>query len=158
VADNDRTSVLGKSATVAARVEPLRGRPSDETSAAFVPTGPSAERAFLQERLTFLLVIAWIASSGFVIMRVVLNAVYERVRQAPLERFPWFHVLATLVLFAMWVIARGGTLSERGLRRLDAWGIVAASFAYAVMEWTMPLSWRPDQLGLLIANAVLLGR
>ena len=26
------------------------------------------------------------------------------------------------------------------------------------MAWTMPLSWRPDQLVLLILNAVLLGR
>ena len=83
------TEASGNSATVAVRVEPARARASDETSAAFVPTGPSAERTFFQERLAFFYLIAWIASSGFLVMRVVLNAVAERsARGAPLESVP----------------------------------------------------------------------
>jgi serine/threonine-protein kinase len=150
--------VSGDSATVAVRVEPARARPSDETSAAFVPTGPSAERSFLQERLAFFYLIAWTASSGFLVMRIVLNAVAVRsARGAPLEKFPVFHLAATAILFLDWILARGAT-SERALRRIDALGTIAAAFAYAAMERTMPLTWRPDQLVLLIANAVLLGR
>ena len=152
------TGASGDSATVAVRVEPARARASDETSAAFVPTGPSAERTFLQERLAFFLLIAWIASSGFLVMRIVLNAVAERsARGAPLEKFPIFHLVATAILFLDWILARGAS-SERTLRRVDAFGTIAAAFAYAAMERTMPLTWRPDQLVLLIANAVLLGR
>ncbi len=155
---DSRTEASGDSATVALRVEPARARGSDETSGAFVPTGPSAERTFFQERLAFFYLIAWIASSGFLVMRVVLNVVAERsARGAPLERFPVFHLAATAILFLDWILARGAS-SERALRWVDAIGTIAAAFAYAAMERTMPLTWRPDQLVLLIANAVLLGR
>ncbi len=147
------------SETFAARLEPVRPRASDETSAAFVPTGPSGERDFLAERLALFGRIACLASSGFLTMRVILNAVAEHgARGLPLERFPVFHLIATVILGLIWIVARGRGLSDCGLRRLDAGGTVAAALAYAAMALTMPLPWRPDQLVLLILNAVLLGR
>jgi hypothetical protein len=139
------------------RVEAARVRGSEEP-AGFAPTDPSGERDFLAERLALFALIACLASSGFLIMRVVLNAVAERSsRGAPLEKFPVFHLVATVVLLLVWLLA-GSRPSNRGLRRLDAAGTIAAALAYAVMAWTMPVSWRPDQLVLLIMNAVLLGR
>jgi serine/threonine-protein kinase len=147
------------SATFAARLEPVRPLASDETSAAFVPTGPSGERDFLAERLALFGKIACLASSGFLTMRVVLNAVAERsTRGAPLERFPVFHLVATAILGLIWWTARSRRISDRSLRRLDAVATIAAALAYAAMALTMPLPWRPDQLVLLILNAVLLGR
>ena len=140
------------------RVEAARVRGS-EPSAAFAPTGPSAERDFFAERLALFGRIAFLASSGFLLMRVVLNAVAERgAHGAPLEKFPVFHLVATACLLAIWLLAGSRSFSNRRLRTLDAVGTIAAALAYAAMAWTMPLSWRPDQLVLLIMNAVLLGR
>jgi serine/threonine-protein kinase len=140
------------------RVEALRLRGSDPP-AAFAPTGPSGERDFLAERLALFGRIACLASSGFLVMRVVLNAIASQsARHAPLEKFPFFHLVATAILFLIWMLAGSRALSDRGLRRLDAAGTIAAAFAYALMESTMPLPWRSDQLVLLILNAVLLGR
>jgi hypothetical protein len=140
------------------RVEAARVRGSEEP-AGFAPTDPSGERDFLAERLALFVRIAFFASSGFLVMRVVLNAIAARgTRGAPLERFPVFHLVATGVFLLMWILAGSRTPSNSGLRRLDAAGTIAAALGYAVMAWTMPVSWRPDQLVLLILNAVLLGR
>jgi eukaryotic-like serine/threonine-protein kinase len=156
MSDSDKTVPSGASATLHVEAARVRG---SEPSAAFAPTGPSAERDFCAERLALFARIACLASTGFLIMRVVLNAVAQRsARGAPLERFPVFHLVATLVFLALWLLAGSRGLSNRGLRRLDAAGTIAAALAYAVMAWTMPVSWRPDQLVLLILNAVLLGR
>jgi serine/threonine-protein kinase len=140
------------------RVEAARMRGSTPP-AAFAPTDPSGEREFLAERLALFARIACLASSGFLLMRVVLNAVAERsARSAPLEKFPVFHLVATAILLSVWLLAGSRAFSNRGLRRLDAAGTIAAALAYNVMAWTMPLSWRSDQLVLLILSAVLLGR
>src|SRR5512134_195028 len=169
MADSDRTIPSGASGATSGggqtsesgttlHVEAARVRGS-EPPAAFAPTGPSAERDFFAERLALFGRIACLASSGFLVMRVVLNAVAARgTRHAPLERFPVFHLVATAILLVIWLMAGRHASSNRGLRRLDAAGTIAAGLAYAVMAWTMPLSWRPDQLVLLIMNAVLLGR
>ena len=155
--DSDRTMPSDASGTTL-RVEAARVRGSD-APAAFAPTDPSGEREFFAERLALFARIACLASSGFLIMRVVLNAVAERgPRGVPLEKFPVFHLVATGILLIVWLVAGSRRLSNRGLRRLDAAGTIAAALAYAVMAGTMPLSWRPDQLVLLILNAVLLGR
>jgi hypothetical protein len=139
------------SRTAFAHVEAARVRGS-ESSAAFAPTGPSAERDFLAERLALFARIACLASTGFFVMRLVLDALWK------LETFPWFHLAATAILLVIWVLAGSRSLSDRGLRRLDAAGTIAAVLAYAMMIPTMAVAWRPDQLVLLIANAVLLGR
>jgi serine/threonine-protein kinase len=139
-------------------VEAARLRGS-EPPAAFAPTDASGERDFLAERLALFGRIACLASTGFLIMRVILNEIAERgARQAPLERFPVFHLVATAVLLGIWLMAGSRAVSNRELRRLDAAATIAAGFAYSVMAWTMPLSWRSDQLVLLIMNSVLLGR
>ena len=140
------------------RVEAARMRGSTPP-AAFAPTDASGERDFLAERLALFARIACLASSGFLLMRIVLNAVAERsARHAPLERFPVFHLVATVIFSSVWLLAGSHAFSNRGLRRLDAAGTIAAALAYNVMAWTMPLSWRSDQLVLLILSAVLLGR
>jgi len=157
ILDSDRTMPSDAAGTTL-HVEAARVRGS-EAPAGFAPTDPSGEREFFAERLALFARIACLASSGFLIMRVVLNAVAERgTRGAPLERFPVFHLVATGILLVIWLVAGSRRLSNRGLRRLDAAGTIAAAIAYAVMAGTMPLSWRPDQLVLLILNAVLLGR
>ena len=144
--------------TALAHVEAVRVRGS-EPPAAFAPTGPSGERTFLAERLALFACIAALASSGFLVMRIVLNAVAERSsRAAPLEAFPVFHLVATAILGFVWTLARQPALDDRLLRRLDAAGTIAAALAYEAMALTMAVSWRPDQLVLLILNAVLLGR
>ncbi|HEX9687682.1 MAG TPA: serine/threonine-protein kinase, partial [Thermoanaerobaculia bacterium] len=134
-----------------AHVEAARVRGSEPT-AAFAPTGPSAERDFLAERLALFARIACLASTGFLVMRLVLNALWN------LENFPYLHLAATAILLVIWVVAGSRVLSDRGLRRLDAAGTIGAALAYAMMIPTMAVAWRPDQLVLLIANAVLLGR
>ncbi len=142
-----------------ARLEPIRVR-GTEPPEGIAPAGPSGERDFLAERLALFARIACLASSGFLVMRVIINALANRdpARTAPLEGFPIFHLAATAVLFLIWMLAGNRAFEERGLRRLDASGTIAAALCYALMERTMPLSWRPDQLVLLILNAVLLGR
>jgi hypothetical protein len=147
------------SRTLATRVEPLRLL-GTAPSAAFAPTDPSGERNFLAERLALFGRIACLASSGFIVMRFALNAFAKQsvARPSPLYPFPVFHLVATAILFLIWILAGSRTLSDRRLHRLDAAGTIGAAFAYAMMESTLPLAWRPDQLVLLILNAVLLGR
>jgi len=147
------------SGTLSARVEPLRLLGTEPT-AAFVPTGPSAERDFLAERLALFARIAYLASGGFLVMRLVIDAVSSRRGVGPplSDGFPLFHLAATAILFLVWMLAGSRAFSDRGLRRLDAAGTIAAALAYALMTLTMPIAWRPDQLVLLILNAVLLGR
>jgi len=140
------------------RVEAARMRGSTPP-AAFAPTDASGEREFLAERLALFGRIACLASSGFLLMRIVLNAVAERsARHAPLESFPVFHLAATAILLLVWLLAGSRAFSNRGLRRLDAAGTIAAALAYVMMILTMPIPWRPDQLVLLILSAILLGR
>jgi len=154
-----RREPSGESATLSARIEPLRVRGTGP-SGAMAPTGPSGEREFFAERLAFFARIACLASSGFVVMRIGINAYLKQRAVEPvlLYPFPYFHLAATAILFFMWMLAGSRTLSDRGLRRLDAAGTIGAGLAYAMMESTMPLAWRPDQLVLLVLNAVLLGR
>src|SRR6266705_4005070 len=128
------------------RVEAARLRGSTPP-AAFAPTDASGEREFLAERLALFARVACLASSGFLLMRIVLNAVAERsARQAPLERFPVFHLAATVILLLVWLLAGSHAFSNRGLRRLDAAGTIVAALAYVMMILTMPIPWRPDQL------------
>ena len=159
VSESDTGQTLASDASSATmRVDVARVRGSD-APAAFAPTDPSGERGFLAERLALFAKIACLASTGFLLMRIVLNAVAERsARGAPLEGFPLFHLIASGILLLMWMWAGHISLSHRGLRLLDAAGTIAAALAYAAMGSTMPISWRPDQLGLLVLNAVLLGR
>ena len=159
MSDSDATVVSGATVplsgegpeTPVSHVEAARARGS-EPSAGFAPTSASAEREFLAERLALFARIACLASSGFLVMRLVLNALWN------LERFPAFHLAATAIFLVVWILAGRRTLSDRGLRRLDATGTIGAALAYAMMIPTMSVPWRPDQLVLLIANAVLLGR
>ena len=136
------------------RIEAARVRGSEPT-AAFAPSGPTGESEFLAERLVLFGRIACLASSGFLLMRLAINAFSRR---AVFEDFPAAHLTATAILLLVWILAGSRTFSDRGLRRLDAAGTIAASLAYVMMVLTMPLAWRPDQLVLLILNAVLLGR
>jgi serine/threonine-protein kinase len=120
----------------------------------FAPSGPTAERDFLAERIALFGRVACLASSGFLLMRLGINAATKR---PVLEAFPAAHLAATTALLVLWILAGRG-LSSRGLLRLDSVGTIAASLAYEAMVLTMPLAWRPDQLVLLILNAILLGR
>src|SRR5262249_26642253 len=65
---------------------------------------------------------------------------------------------ATIFFLVAWLLAGSRASSALGLRRIDAAGTITAALAYALMVLTMPVTWRPDQLVLLILNAVLLGR
>jgi eukaryotic-like serine/threonine-protein kinase len=143
--------------TVLEHVEPARLRGS-EPPIAFAPSGPSGERDFLAERLALFGQIAFIASTGFLIMRVILDATARPGRTSAFDYVPTFHVAATAILLLIWILAGSRRFSEGGLRRLDEAGTIGASLGYALMAWTMPLVWRPDQLVLLILNALLLGR
>ena len=137
-----------------AHIEAARVQGSAPT-AAFAPSGLTAERDFLAERLGLFGRIACLASSAFLLMRLGINIFAHRY---VLERFPVAHLAATLILASIWILAGSPAFTRRGLRALDAAATIAASFAYALMVLTMPLAWRPDQLVLLILNAVLLGR
>ncbi len=148
-------ATAGESRVLSSRVEPL-GLRGTTPSMAFAPSGPSGERDFLAERLALFGRIACLASSGFLVMRLALDAVSKRTPR--LEYFPFAHLAATAILLLVWILAGSRALSDASLRRVDAVGTVSASLAYAVMTLTMPLAWRPDQLVLLILNAVLLGR
>ena len=149
-------SSTSKGSAAGTRVEVARVRGSDQ-AAVVAPTGPSGERDFFAERLALFTMIAGSASGAFFIMRIVLDAT-ARPASLRIEPFPLFHLAATSIFLATWVAARGRALSEATLAGLDTWGTVAASFFYALMCATMPVSWRPDMLGVLILNAVLVGR
>jgi serine/threonine-protein kinase len=135
------------------RIEPVRVRGS-EPAAGFAPTKPSAERDFLAERLAFFAKIACLASTGFLIMRFAIDVANGR------GVFPFHvtHLVATVILFFMWILAGTRALSEKALRWMDAAGTISASLFYVGIVPTMPAETRPHQLVLLILNAVLVGR
>ncbi len=154
VSPQSRSGQSEESRTLHAHIEAARVHGSEPTGA-FAPSGPTGESEFLAERLALFGRIACLASSGFLLMRFAINAFAKR---AVFESFPVAHLAATAILLLVWILAGSRTFSNRGLRRLDASATIAASLAYAMMVLTMPLAWRPDQLVLLILNAVLLGR
>jgi serine/threonine-protein kinase len=140
------------------RVEAARVRGSEEP-AGFAPTDPSGERDFLAERLALFARIASLASSGFLVTNLVIAARTRPGGVGPIfHEFHYFHLAATVIFFLVWILAGSRALSEPGLRRLEAAGVVGAALAYAGMILTTPGEGRPDQLVLLIANAVLFGR
>src|SRR5262249_23237789 len=143
-----------KSTAFSTRVEPARLRGSD-ADAAFAPRGPSSEHDFFAERLALFARIACLASGGFFVMRIAISYFTKR---SLLGGFSLPPLAATLIFLVVWLLAGSRALSDIGLRRLDATGTIAAALAYEVMVLTMPVTWRPDQLVLLILNAVLLGR
>jgi serine/threonine-protein kinase len=143
----------GGSPASVGRIEAARALGSEPT-VAIAPSGPTAERDFLAERLALFGRVAFLASSAFLLMGFVLNALAKR---PVVETFPAAHLAATTSLLLIWVLAGRG-LSHRGLLRLDAAGMIGACLAYNAMALTMPPAWRPDLLVNLILNAVLLGR
>jgi serine/threonine-protein kinase len=148
------TSRSGRSPSPGTRIEPAALLGSDPT-AAQAPTGPSAEREFFAERLAFFNQIAGFASSGFLVMRMLMEVIAGR---PPLNNFPVFHLVASLIFIATWITARSVPLSLPALRRLDAAATIAACVCYILMMFGIPHAWRPDGVVLLILNAVLLGR
>src|SRR5262249_46769621 len=147
-------SPAGDSITFSTRVEPawLRGSDAD---AVFAPRGPSGERDFFAERLALFGRIACLASGGFFVMRVAISFFSKH---SLLGDFSLPHLAATIIFLVVWLLAGSGAFSDLGLRRIDAAGTITAAFAYEMMVLTMLVTWRPDQLVLLILNAVLLGR
>ncbi len=145
------------SRTVVVRVEAARVRGSTP-AAGFAPTDASGQRDFFAERLALFGRIACLASTGFLVMRLAINAVSKPGVRSLFDDVPFFHLAATAILFLVWMLAGSRAFSNRGLRRIDAWGTIGANLAYAMMILTMPFAWRADQLVLLILNAVLLGR
>lgn len=146
------TTPLGDPAE-GAHIQPVRVRGS-EPAAALAPVGPSAERDFLAERLAFFSKIACLASTGFLIMRLTIDAAAGR----GVLPFHIAHLTGTVILLFVWILAGSRGFSGIGLRCLDAAGTIAASLAYVAMVSTMPPETRPHQLVLLILNAVLVGR
>ena len=128
--------------TFGAWIEPERVR-SNEPTAAIAPLGSSGERDFLAERLALFGRIACLASSAFLLMRLVLNGLARQsvAREAVLLRFPIFHPVATAILLLIWMLAGRRALTDKGLRRLDAAGTIAASFAFALMESRIVATW-----------------
>jgi serine/threonine-protein kinase len=143
-----------RSPSAGTRIEPaaLLGT---EPTAAQAPTGPSAEREFFAERLAFFNQIACLASTGFLVMRMLMEVIAGR---PPLNNFPVLHLLASGIFLAAWILARSWPLSLSALRRLDAAATIAACLCYILMMFGIPSDWRPDGIVLLILNAVLLGR
>jgi hypothetical protein len=142
---NDRFGSTGLDSGSATRIQAARVRGS-EPADVVAPSGPTGERGFFAERLSLFARIACTASAGFLVMRVVMNALSDRVA-LPRESFPWWHLAATATFFFVWIFASGRTFTARGLRRLDAGGTILAAVDYAFMATTMPLSWRPDSSG-----------
>src|SRR5262245_23101456 len=87
------------SPTFSAHLEPVHLRGDETPTAAFAPSGPSGERAFLAERLALFAKIGFFASTGFLVNRVVLNALAAQARGVPLQRYDVFHLIATAILF-----------------------------------------------------------
>ena len=151
-ADRPAGAGTGERPVSVTRIEAARAIGSEPS--AFAPSGPTAERDFLAERLALFGRSAFLASSAFLLMGFVLNAL---ARRPVVEIFPAAHLVASALLLAIWVLPGRG-LSRGGLVRLDAAATISACFAYQVMALTMPSPWRPDLLVSLILNAVLLGR
>ena len=154
--ESDQTVVTDVSGATM-RVDVARVRGSD-APAAFAPTDASGERDFLAERLALFARVAFLASTGFLVVGQILSSPARTIGLPWFERVPILHIAATAFFLAMWLLARSRRLSNRGLRRLDAIGTIGAGLSYTAMGLTMPISWRPDELILLIMNVVLLGR
>src|SRR5215471_5229474 len=84
-------------------VQPARTRASEETSGAFAPTSPTGERDFFAERLALFTQIATFASSGFLLMRIVIRLLAQRagVPESVIESFSYFHLAATATFLVM---------------------------------------------------------
>src|SRR6266545_6322767 len=91
------------SRTVVVRVEAARVRGSTP-AAGFAPTDASGQRDFLAERLALFARIACLASSGFLVMRLAINAFTKPGGVRSLfDDVPFFHLVATAILLLVWI-------------------------------------------------------
>jgi len=125
------------------------------------PSDSSGERDFFGERLALFARATLFASAGFFAAGFLIHALWPALEErAPSLGRPelLFHLAAMAVLLVMWLAARQPSLKEAGLRRVDAFGTIAALALFACMGGSMPLAWRPEEIALLVANSVLLYR
>jgi hypothetical protein len=124
-------------------------------------TGSSGERDFLGERLSLFGRAVFFASSSFVVAGIFIYRLWPGTGQAGLSLthpMMLFHLAAIAVFLLMWLIARLPGVPEGALRAVDGVGTVGGIGLHVLMTASMPVSWRPEMLALLIANAILLYR
>ncbi|MGE5413798.1 MAG: serine/threonine-protein kinase [Syntrophomonadaceae bacterium] len=124
-------------------------------------SGSSGERDFLSERVSQFGRAVFFASGSFVLAGFLIYTLWPVPGQpAPSLMHPTmlFHLAAITVFLVMWLAGRQHGLSEGALRRLDAGGTIGGILLHVGMTANMPISWRPEMLALLIANAILMYR
>ena len=132
-----------------------------ETGMAQVPLDSSGERDFLRERIGLYALATLLASTAFFAAGFLIQSLWPPIGWVPatLGRPDiLFHLAACAVLFLMWIGTRQPGLSGGTLHFADAAGTIATFGLYACMAGSMPASWKPEQLYLLIVITVLLYR
>ena len=97
--ESDQTVVTDVSGATM-RVDVARVRGSD-APAAFAPTDASGERDFLAERLALFARVAFLASTGFLVVGQILSSPARTIGLPWFERVPILHIAATAFLLAV---------------------------------------------------------
>ena len=132
-----------------------------ESGTAPVPIDSSGERDFLQERIGLYALSTLLASAAFFLAGFAIEGIWPpRVGLPRTLGRPdaLFHLATCAVLLFMWVLARQRGPSSAALHATDAAGTLATMGLFACMAVSLPATFRPEQLFLLIAITILLFR
>ena len=118
-------------------------------------------REFLQKRIAAYARICALISSTFLVSNWLIG-VFGGAGPVPagytLATWQIVHLLATAVLAAVWLAARGRALPLSTLRLLEGSGTILTGSLFALMILSMPFVFRPDMVALLALMALLLYR
>ena len=121
---------------------------------------PSAVgREFLQRRVAMFGLVAGLIGLGFWLVRIVLGlASGYRLDQGFTTPGMYWHLLASLVLLAVWVVNRFGERSRRFVHASDVGGLALSSVGYQLMGLGLPLDARPEYIMLLALSLGVFSR
>jgi serine/threonine-protein kinase len=114
------------------------------------------ERSFLQRRVGAFGAVGAACYGFFLSYRTVFALITGELRE--LDRSWWYHLLATLCFFGVWVTCRVGSFGERAIRAAETLGLLGGVVASGLMAASLPPGARPDYILLLALTFVMLAR
>lgn len=119
--------------------------------------GPE-DRAFLQQRVGLFGLMVGGSFLFFLAFRVAMATVQGDAGRLPGDPTIWYHLAASLIFIAVWILNRVGERSTSTIRTIETVGLIGASGAMVVMASYIPPVSRPDYILVLALTAALTGR
>ena len=115
------------------------------------------DRAFLQRRVALFGLLIGSGYLLFLLYRIAGMLVSGATEEFSHPAF-WWHVVAFLCFFSLWLVCRGGQRSSRFVRLAELFAMTSGVLATGAMAMFISPENRPDFVALLVLSNVVLGR